>query len=352
MNNNEIPVKEQENSFIVEPDVPIGTQEEGPNRPMQVASSPAERPPGWVPPLSYVPLTQSPAWSGYAPGTTPPWSWQPGQYPPRRPNRWLWIVLTFFLLFLLIAGGAIFLFATLGYNFAGYTSSASETQHFTVTANPTLVLNNDTGSIRVRAAGSGRQITIQATKHSRAASNPNDIKVNYLQNVEMNTVTVSVTRVNNSIFFNSLSVDFDIAMPATATLQVKTNTGDIDVNGVSGQMVLTSNTGSIQARDATLSDSSELITNTGSVTLVGAISPSGTYSFQTNTGSVNVTLPGASVFRVDASTDTGSINTNFPGVVVVQRQFVGADAHGDVGGSPGATMRMSTNTGSINLNQR
>ena len=70
------------------------------------------------------------------------------------------------------------------------------------------------------------------------------------------------------------------------------------------------------------------------------------------TGSVNVTIPGTSVFLVDASTDTGSINTSFPGVVVVHRQFMGADAHSDVGGAPQATVSLKTNTGSINLYQR
>ena len=354
MNNNnyENPVKEQEKPLIEERDMSVDTQEEGHNQPKPVASSPAERPQRPVPPLSYVPLAQPPAWMRYAPGTPPPWTGQPVSYHPRRPGRWPWIVLTFFLLFLLIAGGVFFLFATFGYNFLGYTNSVTETQHFTVTANPTLVLNNDTGTIHIRTASSGSQITIQTTRHSGPAANPNDITVNYAQNVEMNTVTVSVDRVSNSIFFSSLSVDFDVTMPASAALQVKTNMGGIDVSGVSGQMVLTSNTGSIEARDGTLSGSSQLITNTGSVTFDGAIGSGGSYNFQTNTGSVNLTLPGASVFHVDASTDTGSINTNFPGVVVVHRQFVGAEAHSDVGSSLQATVRLSTNTGSINLYQR
>ncbi len=65
-----------------------------------------------------------------------------------------------------------------------------------------------------------------------------------------------------------------------------------------------------------------------------------------------MTLPSDSVFHVDASTDTGSINTNFPGVTVQHHQFVGADAHGDVGSSPQTMISMRTNTGSINLNER
>jgi hypothetical protein len=65
-----------------------------------------------------------------------------------------------------------------------------------------------------------------------------------------------------------------------------------------------------------------------------------------------VTLPADGVFHVNASTDTGSINTNFPGVIVQHRQMVGADASGDVGSSPQATVTLRTNTGSVNLYQR
>ena len=221
-----------------------------------------------------------------------------------------------------------------------------------MSANPTLVLNNDTGSIHVRAVGSVNQVTIQATKHTNFGGNLNDVKVSYTQNTEGNTINVNVDRLNGFNLFTSTSVDFDITVPSAAALQLKTNNGSIDVTGVDGQMVLTSNTGSIQANDGTASGNTELVTNTGSITFNGSIDRSGNYRFETNTGSVNVTLPSDSAFHMNASTDTGSINTNFPGVTVQHRQVVGADASGDVGSSPQATVSLRTNTGSINLYQR
>ncbi len=304
-------------------------------------------------PPSSIPYMQSPhTWPAYTPGTWQPWR-SGSQFvppsPPRRRSGWPWIVLILVLLFMLLTGGAIFLASNLGYNLG---SSVSETQHFSVSANPTLVLTNDTGSIQVRAGGTGLDVSIQATKHSGSGGNLNDIHINYAQNTGSNTVTVNVERLNNASFFGSGSVDFAITVPSTATLQLKTNTGSIDVSGVSGQMVLTSNTGSVQASGGALGGTSEFGTNTGSITFTGSIGSSGTYRFQTNTGSVNVTLPGASVFHLDASTDTGSINTNFPGVTVQHRQFVGADAQSDVGAAPQATLSLKTNTGSINLFQR
>lgn len=266
----------------------------------------------------------------------------------RKRSNWPWITLIIVLLFVFVAGGALFVASSLGFNFAG---SSTTTQHYTVSANPTIVLNNDTGTIHVRAGGSGSDVTIQATKHNGWGTNANDVNVTYTQDTASNTVSVNVVRLNNASFFTSASVDFDVTVPGSAALQLKTNTGSIDVSGVSGQMMLTSNTGSVQASGGTLSGNSQLITNTGSVTFTGSISQTGTYQFQTNTGSVNVTLPGASVFHLDASTDTGSINTNFPTVTVQHHQFVGADAQSDVGNAPQATITLRTNTGSINLYQ-
>ena len=299
-----------------------------------------------------VPPAQPPVWMGYAPDAPPSWAWQPGRYPAysqRRPSRWPWIVLTLFLLFLLISGGMVVLFGVFG--FTGYANSATEMQTFTMNIYPKLVLNNDIGSIHVRATSSGNVITVQATKHSSSWTNLNDIQMSYAQNTATNTVTVNVDRLNTPTFFTALNVDFDVTVPSAAALQLKTNTGSINVSGVSGQMELSSNTGSLEVNDGTVGGNTELTTNTGSVTFNGTIEQSGIYTFTTDTGSVNVTLPAESVFHVDASAATGSINTNFPGVVVQHRQLVGSDAHGDVGASPQATISLRTSTGSINLYQ-
>jgi Toastrack DUF4097 len=260
------------------------------------------------------------------------------------------MVVTFVLLLMLLAGG---LFALLSIGLDTNTSTVTETpRHFMVSANPTLVINNDTGSMHVRAGSSANDVTVQATRHSGLWGNVNTITVSYTQDREGNTITVNVDRTSGSNFFASTSVDFDVTVPSATTLQLKTNTGSIDVTGVSGQMVLTSNTGSITASNGMASGNTQLITNTGSITFNGSIARRGTYQFQTSTGSVEVTLPADGVFHVNASTDTGSINTNFPGVIVQHRQMVGADASGDVGSSPQATVTLRTNTGSVNLYQR
>jgi hypothetical protein len=335
MSNQETPVKDEETPLSEEHGENVTTQEQAAN------AVHSRGDPLW-----------SPSTPPYNPPPQPPYTW-PQYYPasPRRRSSWLWIILAIVLLFMLLGGGIFSLFSIFGNSIVGFGNTAVETRNFTVSASPTLVLNNDTGSIHVRVANSVNQVTIQATKHSNFGSNLNDVNVSYTQNTGGNTINVNVDRTNGFNLFTSTSVEFDITVPSTAVLQLKTNTGSIDVTGVSGQMVLTSNTGSITAIGGTVSGNTGLITNTGSITFNGSIDQTGNYQFVTNTGSVNVTLPGGSAFHVNASTDTGSINTNFPGVTV-QHQGMGANASGDVGSSPQATVSLRTNTGSINLYQR
>ncbi len=140
-------------------------------------------------------------------------------------------------------------FSTVGFNFTGYTNSVTETpRHFAVSATPTVVINNDIGSIHVRSGGAGSDVTIQATKHAGFGSNVNNVQVSSSQDSAANTITVTVDRTSNTTFFNSPSVDFQVTVPNNASLELKTNTGGLDVNGVSGRMSVRSNTGSVEVR--------------------------------------------------------------------------------------------------------
>lgn len=307
------------------------------------------------------PIGQPPQYPPYArqnyypgPGQQPsygPYYGQPYAPPRRRHSPWPWIVLAVFLVLVFTWVVGLF-FSTIGFNFPGYTNTVTETpRHFAVSATPTVVINNDIGSIHVQSGDAGSDVTIQATKHAGLGSNVNNVQVSYSQNSSANVITVNVDRTSNASFFNSPSVDFQVTVPNNASLELKTNTGGLDVNGVSGRMSVRSNTGSVEVRNGVLNSGSMLNSNTGSITFNGSINKTGSYQFMTNTGSVNVTLPASSAFHLDASTDTGSITSDFPGVYVQHPNFTGAVVHSDVGSSPQATITMTTNTGSINLHQ-
>lgn len=263
----------------------------------------------------------------------------------RRRRPWLWII------------GAIVIIALLGSGvqagLRSITNLSSETHTYTVssTSLPTLVLNDDTGTITIHSGADTGKVTIEATKHFSAfgGSAP---AVQYSQDSNANTINATVQNQNgNFLSFGNNNVDFNVTIPANANLKIHTETGSINVSGVSGTMSLDTATGSITANQDALSGQSTLQSNTGSITYNGSITQGGNYQFSTDTGSVDVTLPANSSFHVDASTDTGSINSDFSSVNVEHRDVTGGDAHGDVGSGSGTTVTLKTNTGSIGLHE-
>ena len=260
-----------------------------------------------------------------------------------RRSPWLWVIVLLIIMVLLGSG--------LGLPRAGYNFSKIEPSHtFSVGALPTIVINDDVGTVNVHTGGTNNSVIVQVTDVSRGLGNNLDNgQVSYNQDSANNTITVNAN--SGSGFFGSNSIDIEVTVPTDSNLQIETNTGEVDVTGITGQMSLSSNTGSIHAEQDSLTGQSILKTDTGSVTFEGTIDPKGSYQFATNTGSVDVTLPGNSSFHVDASTNTGSITSDFPGVNVQHGDFTGASAHSDVGNAPGATVTLKTDTGSISLHQ-
>src|SRR5713101_7856176 len=133
-------------------------------------------------------------------------------------------------------------------------------------------------------------IVVQAKKFASFGGNLNNVQINYSQSG--NTVNIAAQSSGTFKFFNSTSVDFTITVPPTTDLQINTNAGSINVNGISGKMSVVSNAGSIGATQTSLTGSSTFKTNAGSINFTGSIGSTGTYDFETNAGSIDMTLTG------------------------------------------------------------
>src|SRR5258708_23029297 len=223
---------------------------------------------------------------------------------------------------------------------------APQTQFFTVAGTPTRVINDDSGAINVQTSSDSSRVTVQATNNDSFFHNPNDAKLNASQNGNI---------INASVPDNGQgSADITVTVPQDSNLQLKTANGDIQVNGISGQMTLTTTDGSVQMTNDALTGPSNITTTGGDINFDGTIAKSGTYQFQSGSGTINVTLPGAPAFHLDASTNSGSINaSDFPRLNVQgNNSGSGAKAKGNIGGnSPGATVALNSETGDINLRQ-
>lgn len=259
--------------------------------------------------------------------------------PQKRSRPWLWILI-------------VVLIVALGSSFSMSKMHLGSSQHLqprvfsALGTHPTVEINNDVGTIRVHV-GDGNTVTIQADIQNTGFGNEPGVQYNQDQS---GVIHASVN--GTSGFLGSTSVSFDVTVPGTTDLQLKTSTGEIDVNGVTGQISLTTDTGSIHASHDSIKGSSVLQTNTGSISFDGSVDVNGKYLFQADTGSVDITLPNTPPFHVDATTDTGAISTDFPELTVQHPDPTGANIHGDVGASPNVTVILKTDTGSITLNKQ
>lgn len=226
-------------------------------------------------------------------------------------------------------------------------ASHSETRTFSTGTHPTLFINNTAGTIRVQAGSEDTGVFITATRRGSWLNNAGPSPVAYDVGRDGNTIYARVSHGFRPPF-SGLIVDFDITVPRDIhLLHLQANAGNISVQGVRGRVSLTTDAGSIQATQMTLSGNSEMKTNAGSITFAGAIDPGAHYEFESKAGSLAVTLPASSSFDLNARADVGSIQTDFP--VALQHAMPGCKAFGSVGSTPRASLTLTTAVGSINL---
>lgn len=223
-----------------------------------------------------------------------------------------------------------------------------DTRRFSMDKHPHIVVNNEVGTIHIKANKTTNSVTFQTKRHSkRFGKASNESWVSYEQLKEGNEIRADVERVYAPGTNLPQSIDFIITVPHDADLEINTNVGDIWVTGISGQLSLLSDIGSIYVKEGLLTGNSVLKTNLGSVNFHEAIDPSGSYQLATETGSVYAILPDDTPFELDASTSFGNITTVVPNMKMAYRTI--SEVHGDAGIPPRASLKLSSITGSVSV---
>lgn len=224
-------------------------------------------------------------------------------------------------------------------------------QVFTISSAPTLVLNNGNGDVHVHA-GNVNNIVVSARSHGFGMMQGND---GQMVRTEQQGNTITISPAERSDVFGR-QVDLDITVPAATNLELRTTSGDINVEGVQGQMSLATNNGDIKGSNLSgvlnvsttsgdvkleqtlLRGNSSLKTNSGSIELEGDLDTQGDYQFQTNSGDVELKLSGFSTFHLVPSTNSGSIKNEF------------GRSQGSNAGGP--QVKITTNSGDITVKSR
>lgn len=274
----------------------------------------------------------------------------------RRRGRspWLWVIIAI-IIFGFMSGG--FGSAFRGF---GFQNSVTEAKTFIVRNQPTIIIKDLSGNIQVHT-GDTRSVNVQAVKQADGFGNPKNEQVSYNQSGD--TITIDFENRGGS-------VDFNVTVPSTSNLQLQTNSDSIDVEGVTGQISMSSDSGDITATNDTFSGSTSLTTgsgdinakqdqltgpttlktDSGDITFDGTITGNGNSQFTTGSGGIDATLSGSPAVTVNASTDSGSIDSNAP-TVNVQNNDSGGTASGYIGSSNASTqLTLKTGSGDIHIN--
>src|SRR5437588_6398570 len=210
-------------------------------------------------------------------------------------------------------------------------------QQYPVGVHPTIVITDPNGSITVNTGGPNGSVTVQTLGRDQEA-------------VPSGTYNRSGDSLQIAVDKSPWSqTDLEVTVSDEADLVIQTNSGDINVTGVNGQVNLNSDSGTITLSQVSLARNSSVSTNSGDIRFDGGIDPNGgSYQFHSESGSVDVTLPPDTSFHADVTTKSGSINSDFP---EVNSPPSGGNVAVDVGNSPLANVMIKTDSGSINLNK-
>lgn len=231
-----------------------------------------------------------------------------------------------------------------------------------VKGHPTLVINSqqysevDLPTISIHAGGDNSKMVFQIISPGNIAL-PWTFGIGGFQQSSDGSVTI----------LNGDPVSgrkLDIAVPADTDLKVTTNSANINITGITGQMTFISNAGAITLTNCHVTGTSLLSDNTGAITVTqsaldgqvtlsnnqgpitfdSSIGSTGTYALVNIQGPIDATFPQNASFHIDAVTNSGSIASDYTGIQVQNKEI-----HTDVGQPPHALVSLKTNTGNITL---
>lgn len=211
---------------------------------------------------------------------------------------------------------------------AAYGERVREQVHQSIAAgaSPAVEIDNIAGSVQVE--GWPRPLVdVQATKYGYDAE-------------ELHGVTIEVRREDAGVSIATRyasgvhggGVRYRVSVPVGASLRVSNDAGAVDVDNVSGDLVLETQAGRISAN-------------------AGRVDANRSISLRATTGAVTLTIAPGSNAAVEAASTVGNFSSDVPGVTQTRENVVGARGGGTIGNGSGR-IRLETTTGAIALRQR
>jgi hypothetical protein len=235
--------------------------------------------------------------------------------------------------------------------------SSTATKDYAVGASPQLVVNNQVGKVSVQPGDAGK-ISVKTIKRALSQDALDRIEVTMTQNGDVVQLEYRLPQGMGSITTGEPNVEFVVTAPAATRANLTTETGAIDVSGLTNGLVAKASTGAITTHD--VKGLQNLAASTGAITAGGA---DGTVQATTTTGAVSVdgNLTGENWARAT----TGAVVVKLPSSAnlkvtakgnSVQNDFglanQGGQLSGNVGAGTGGSLDASTVTGLVAIQKK
>jgi len=219
----------------------------------------------------------------------------------------------------------------------------------TVSSQADLYVSTGSGHIKI-FPGTDTQIHVKAHVHASGWGNGPNVEDRIKQIVANPPIkqdgnTVRIGETNDRTLFNNISIDYDISAPASVALNLRSGSGDVEVDHVGRFLAAMSGSGSVRAHGihgaATMQSGSgdielqqeaagevktqtgsgsiringlngELTARTGSGDIEANGHLTGAARLSSGSGSVHLNLSPDAHFQLESSTGSGSIRVHFP----------------------------------------
>ncbi len=288
-------------------------------------------------------------------------------------RRTVWIVVVVVLLLMCccavtVAGLGLRLFSwsrEAGFDFdvadftgPGVEATATMRELFAVEGIPLLDVDCPVCDVEI-SAGSGAVVEIEATKHAWAGDRDaaeralDRIDVSLIQRGERILVKVDMPQLwqlGGDWREKRARVDLEITVPQQTDLKLQLDVADVEVEGVEGQVDISTDVGQVELKEVVVRDSLKVRTDVARIRFEGVLGEGVRCDIRSDVGDIALTLPADSSFEIDAESNVGAVTCDFD-VRGVQgrKQLVGGRIEGTVGENPTAKLKLGSEVGSIRI---
>ena len=218
-------------------------------------------------------------------------------------------------------------------------------QTYSISSNGLVRLQNINGKVHF-TTWEKQQVQVNAIKHANRQGDLDAVTVEIDAKPDRVRIETKYPKFNWGRKSNSTSVDYEIKVPAHVRLNdVVTVNGDIEVEGVHGQVRATTVNGRIRLHGLTADAHLESVN--GSLEAVfETFDDVESVSLKSVNGKIDVSLPAIANANVSANTLSGTIRTD--SALTVKQHLVGSDVRGKIGQGGGA-IRAETINGGIRI---